>query len=440
MPDIRPLRSATFRHLATAYWVNEFGNWIGEIALTILVYDRTGSPLATAALFLSLRFLPAVLAPLLTARVEVMRPHVVLGTLYVLEGVLFGAIAVLTHHFSLPAVFVLGAFDGMLAVTAKALTRSATASGLLADGLLREGNAILNLGMMAAMACSPVIAGVLVAWKGAAAALFVDAATFIVTAAVVVTAPNIHVETDTEAGFVGRLRNGASVLRNRTAVRRLMIAIAFVMMLSNVPIPIEIVFAKHVLHVGASGYGLLLGAWGAGMVVGAAAFAAAGQMRLITVVAMGTLLCALGYGGLAVSPTLAVACGCSAVGGLGNGAGWIAAVTAVQERIPINTQSAVMAVLEGLNQVMPAIGFAVGGAIAAVASPRYAYGVAAVGVAAVVLFAAFRPIDHVQLGQVDTQDAEESVEAVDFQGDLASDAQETDTSDRRLPSPNLITG
>ena len=263
-----------------AYWVNEFGTWIGEVALALLVYNRTHSPLATAGLFLTLRFLPALLAPLLTTRLEALPPRVVLSTLYVLEAVLFAAIAVITRHFSLPAILVLAALDGALAVTAKALTRGASASGLIKQGLLREGNGIMNLGAMVSTASSPLIAGGLVAWKGAESALLVDAATFLVTALIIVTASGIHVDSDHDAGSSGRLRNGLDVLRNRRAVRRLMIAIAFAMTLSAVPIPIEVVFAKHTLHAGDTGYGLLLASWGLGMVIGGAVFAAVKHVRL----------------------------------------------------------------------------------------------------------------------------------------------------------------
>ena len=266
MFDLRPLHSAAFRHLAGAYWVNEFGTWIGEVALTLLVYNRTHSPLVTAGLFLTLRFLPALIAPLLTTRLEALTPRVVLSTLYVLEAVLFAAIAVITRHFSLPAILVLAALDGALAVTAKALTRGASASGLIKQGLLREGNGIMNLGAMISTASSPLIAGGLVAWKGAESALLVDAGTFLVTALIIVNASGIHVDSDHTAGSSGRLRNGLDVLRNRRAVRRLMIAIAFAMTLSAVPIPIEVVFAKHTLHAGDSGYGLMLSSWGLGMV------------------------------------------------------------------------------------------------------------------------------------------------------------------------------
>ena len=57
-----PLRDPVFRRLATAYSVNELGNWLGDVALAVVVYDRTRSALATAALFLAARFVPALAA------------------------------------------------------------------------------------------------------------------------------------------------------------------------------------------------------------------------------------------------------------------------------------------------------------------------------------------------------------------------------------------
>ena len=65
-----PLRLPGFRALVGTYVVNELGNWLGEIALAILVFDQTGSPVATAALFLAMQFLPAFLAPVLVSRLE----------------------------------------------------------------------------------------------------------------------------------------------------------------------------------------------------------------------------------------------------------------------------------------------------------------------------------------------------------------------------------
>jgi MFS family permease len=389
------MRSGSFRHLALGYWVNEFGNWIGEIALTVLVYDRTKSPLETAVLFLALRFAPAFLAPFLTARVETVTPRVVLTLTYVTEGALFAGIAVITEHFSMPAILALSILDGILAITAKALTRSATAAGLKKQHLLREGNGILNLGLMSSTACAPVVAGALVAWKGPRSALIVDAGTFLVTALIVGAATGVRIDQGDAASFSSRLRKGRNTIGNQVAVRRLMGSLAFGMMLSAIPIPIEVVFAKHTLHAGDLGYGLMLGAWGVGMVLGATIFALLSSVRLITIVGFGTLVVAVGYAGLAVAPSLAVACIASVIGGVGNGAGWIAAVTSIQERIPLDSQTAVMTLLEGLNQVMPAIGFVIGGVLTDVVSPRLAYGAAATGVALVLLVALARPIDRV---------------------------------------------
>ena len=65
-----PFRHPLFRRLATTYALNEMGDWMGIVALSVLVYDATDSPLATAGLFLGTRFLPAFLAPLLVTRIE----------------------------------------------------------------------------------------------------------------------------------------------------------------------------------------------------------------------------------------------------------------------------------------------------------------------------------------------------------------------------------
>ena len=60
---LRPLRLPGFPNLGLAYLVNELGNWLGEIALAVLVFDQTGSPMATAALFCGMHFAPALLGP-----------------------------------------------------------------------------------------------------------------------------------------------------------------------------------------------------------------------------------------------------------------------------------------------------------------------------------------------------------------------------------------
>jgi MFS family permease len=387
------LRVRAFRHLAAAYTINELGNWIGDVALAILVFDQTGSPLATATLFLALRFSPALLAPLATTRAEVLPPRWILSALYLAEAVVFGAIALLARSFSLPAVLALAALDGVLAITARALIRGVIAALLVPQGLLRQGNAVIALGVTVGAAVGPAIAGALVATAGPSAALALDAGSFVTVSVAIATAPGLRLDSDRTTGMLGRLHAGLREAWAIPATRRLLIGTAAALVFGAEVIPIEVVFAKRTLHAGDYGYGMLMASWGLGMVVGGVAFAGSSHVRLTTMILAGIGFIAAGYAGLAGSPDLAVACAFSAVGGIGNGLWWIAVVTSLQQAIASSAQSAVMALLESINQVMPALGYILGGVVTALGSPRLAYGTAAGGVVIVLLVHSLRPLE-----------------------------------------------
>ena len=391
MQALETLRIPAFRRVAAAYTTNELGNWIGDIALPILVFDRTGSPIATALLFLALRFLPALLAPPLATRLEVVSPRRVLPALYLGEAVIFAAIAILAHRFSLPAILVLAALDGVLAIAAKALLRSVNAAILETPELLRKGNAVLNLGATIGGAVGPALAGILVAAEGAGVALGLDAATFAAVAAILATAKGLKINSNTQIGAMGRLRAGLSEAWHRPRIRWLLVTTGIALMFGTSVIPIEVVFAKRTLHAGDAGYGLLITSWGIGMVLGGAAFAALSRMKLLTAITAGMAMIAAGYAGLAGSTDLLVACLFSALGGIGNGLWWIAAVTSIQQGISGRTQSAVMSVMESMNQMMPALGYILGGVVTAAGSPRIAYAVAAAGVVLVLVAQSLQP-------------------------------------------------
>jgi hypothetical protein len=142
----RPLQVGSFKHVASAFTINELGNWLGEIALAVIVFDRTHSPLLTAALFICARFLPALIGPALTARLEHMRGTRVLPALHLGEALVFAALAVCASAGSTGLLIGLAALDGVLAIAARAMLWATTAGLLGPRGLLRQGNAILNGG------------------------------------------------------------------------------------------------------------------------------------------------------------------------------------------------------------------------------------------------------------------------------------------------------
>ncbi len=126
-----PLAVWPFSRLLSSYTLNELGDSVGVVALSILVFDRTSSIPATAAFFLVAKFLPALIAPALTARLDRSALRRSLPTLYVLEAVVFGLLALIAHGtFVLPFVLVLGLVDGVLAITARGLTRGAVGAVL----------------------------------------------------------------------------------------------------------------------------------------------------------------------------------------------------------------------------------------------------------------------------------------------------------------------
>jgi MFS family permease len=383
-----PLGKPQFRRLAASYAVNELGDWMGIVALSVLVFDRTGSALATAALFLGTRFLPALIAPVLVARVEQPPPRFALPVIYCGEAAAFGALALFAGDgFLLVGVIILATIDGALALTGRALTRAVVAALLEPRSELRAGNAVLNVAFTGSAALGPGIAGLIVAGFGVQAALLLDAASFYAIAWILFTAGPLP-QAEPDPGQVrDRVRAGLAYIRERPTLRRLLAAQGAAFVFFAAVIPIEVIYSKETLGVGDSGYGLLLASWGVGMVLGSVVFAAVRRAPLPVLLFFSTLAVGAGYLGLAAAPTLALACAASIVGGAGNGVQWVSAISAVQELTVAGMQARVMSVLESIGAAMPGVGYLIGGLIASAIDPRATFLVAGIGVLAIVAIA-----------------------------------------------------
>lgn len=380
-----PLRRPLFRRLAASYAINELGDWMGIIALSVLVFDQTESALATTALFLGTRFLPALLAPILVTRVERPPPRFALPVIYCCEAAAFAGLALLVDDFWLPAVVALATVDGALALAGRSLTRAVVATALEPSGELRAGNALLNVAFTGGAAVGPALAGLVVAGLGVQSALLLDAVSFYAVAWILFTAGSMP-QAEPEAGRMrDRVRAGVAYIRSQTLLRRILTAQGLAFVFFAAVLPVEVVYVKETLGSNDTGYGLMLASWGAGMVLGSLLFARLRQAPLPTLLFFSTLAVGAGYLGLAVAPTLTVACLVSVLGGAGNGVQWVAAISAVQELTAESMQARVMSVLESIGAAMPGIGFAVGGVIAALVSPRMTFLVAGCGVIAIVV-------------------------------------------------------
>ena len=387
------MRIPPFGRIFVSYTLNSVGDYVGLVALAILVYRETGDPLATSALFIATQFLPAFISPAVTARVDQLSLRRVLPLLYLGEAAAFVALALLAESFSLPLVLLLALIDGVFMLTARGLSRGAVNAILGPHGQLRAGNGLLNIGFAVASIGGAALGGALVQWFGVSAALAADAASFGLIAMLLATSAKLPGSYEEQEPFRERLRTGLRYARTDRVARLLLSGEAIAIILFTLIVPIEIVYAEETLKTDDAGYGILLSAWGAGVVLGSIVFIAVKRLSPAVLILLSTLAIGAGYLGMAVTSSLLVACLFSIVGGLGNGIQWVSVMTALQESTPQDLQARITGLLESIASAMTGVGFLLGGIVTAIFSPPTAFFVSGIGVVILVILAAiFRAI------------------------------------------------
>jgi predicted MFS family arabinose efflux permease len=391
--NLAPLRVPAFGRLLFSYTTNSIGDYVGLVALAVLVYGETEDPLATTALFISAQFLPAFFAPALTAKADQQPLRWMLPTIYATEAALFAGLALLADSFSLAPVLALALLDGVLMLTARGLSRGAVNGVLQPKGLLREGNGLLNVGFAAASVGGAALGGLLVELFGVPAALLVDAGSFAVIAVVLATCRSLPRTESEPEPFLARARAGLRYARTNRVARFLITGEGLAVVFFTLIVPIEIVYAAETLETDDLGYGIMLSSWGAGIVLGSLVFLGVRRRSVSTLVLSSTLAIGCAYLGMAVSRELWLACAFSVLGGVGNGIQWVSVMTALQESTPADLQARIAGLLESVVSAATGIGFLIGGVITASTSPPTAFVVSGVGVVLLVLIAAvFRVI------------------------------------------------
>ena len=186
-PDSPPERAATFREvfevrefrpLFGTFLLSTIGDELARVALAVLVYQRTSSPLLSALTF-AMSYLPWLLGgPVLATLADRLPRHRVLIATDVARAVLVGLMAV--PGMPLPALLLL-----LLLVSVCAPPFEAARSALMADVLEGDryilGNTLTNISLQVAQVAGFLLAGLLVA-VDPSLALLVDALTFAVSA------------------------------------------------------------------------------------------------------------------------------------------------------------------------------------------------------------------------------------------------------------------
>ena len=315
------LRNVHFMRLWVGQGISFVGDAISMIALVVLVVQITGSASAVGGALVA-RLLPTLASPLagvpadrLDRRVvlvasDLARAVIVLGMVFVRDLVVLYVL-----------VFLMG-----LARTLFNPTIRAAFPGVVGGGDLTRANALVSGSFSVSITLGPAIGGLLVAAVSVGAAFVLDAVTFLLSALLLSRIPMPRSPSVGEGGYGRELKEGLKYLA-KTRIPLAIVTGAFLTMLTiNLTVPADVFLAKRTFGTGDAGYGLLVGVWGGGMVLGSSLMAVLGNR----VGALPFYFAAIGLAGTGFAHTFILALGALAVAGIANGIDDVAASTILQ--------------------------------------------------------------------------------------------------------------
>src|ERR687889_1690044 len=267
------LRNARFLRLWIGQGTSFVGDAVSMVALVVLVVQVTGSASAVGGALVA-RLLPTIASPLAGVIADRVDRRLVLVASDLARAVL---VLGLVFARDLATIYVLVFFMGLARTIFNPTVRAAFPS-VVGTGDLTRANALVGGTFSVSETAGPALGGLLVATVGVDAAFVLDSATYLFSAALLSLIPVPRPRREEEdAGFVEDLRSGFAYLA-RSRVPLAIVLGAFLTVLTvNTTIPAEIFLARDTFGAGNTGYGLLVGLYGGGMVLGSALMVAFGD-------------------------------------------------------------------------------------------------------------------------------------------------------------------
>jgi MFS family permease len=251
---------------------------------------------------------------------------------------------------------------------------------LVDDEDLPSANSLLQGVENLAVTLGPLAGGVLVAATGTDAAYLFNAATFLVSAALIVRIPGrlLQAAPAPSEGHLRDLAAGFALVRRSRALATVLLAWGGAMFAVAGVNVAEIALAKEAFDAGDFGYGLMLAATGFGLVLGSLYAATALERRGLRLVYGASLgLLAFGYGCAAISPDVWIASLALVLSGAGNGAALVCNSLLVQRGVPDRLRGRAFTLLMSSNFAVLGIGMLAAGPATDAIGPRAVWGIAA---------------------------------------------------------------
>ncbi|MEP6977135.1 MAG: MFS transporter [Thermoleophilia bacterium] len=380
-------RPGPFRLISLAALGSGMGTWFAAIALQVDVFDRTHSAVWIAALVI-VEFLPTIVVGLVLGPFvdRLSRRRLMIAS----DLVRFGVFAALPFVHSALGIVLLAAVAGV----AWSVFRPALYAGvpnLVEEDDVTSANALLQAIENGTSALGPPLAGLLVAAQGPHLAYWINAASFLLSAALIAGVPASKLQTAVSAtrGLLRDVGDGMRAVVRSVALMTVLVVWTTAILANGAINVSEIAFAKVSLDAGDFGFGLLAGASGLGLALGSLLAAPWIDRRGVsTSYVVSFALMAIGFGVAAVAPNVWVAALCVVVSGLGNGAAVVCNYTFVVRGASDEFRGRVLTLLMSASAVTFVVGTLVGGQITDAIGARWVWGGAAaiyVGVALLAL-------------------------------------------------------
>jgi MFS family permease len=372
-----PLRLPGFRLLFGSTLASSLGTLLAQIALAIDVKDRTNSGIWVGAV-LVVGFLPTILVGLtlgpLIDRLERRKLMVVAD---LVRAVVFFALVFVGSAGGIVALaFVAGLATGFF--------RPAVYAGipnLVPEEELADANALLQTVENASWAIGPILGGLLTAATSPHAAYWINAVSFLISAALIVRIPARLLQSATALtrGHWTDLKEGFRHVRESRILLAVLLAWGFAGLgIGSVSVS-EVFLAKNTFHAGDFGYGLLFGGIGTGLVIGSF-WSSTIQARLGLARTYGLAIAVMGIGfGLgSIAPDIWVAAGCCVIGGIGDGVAIVCNALLVQTGSRDEIRGRALTVLMSGTMLVQAIGTILAGALMPANGARWVWAAAGI--------------------------------------------------------------
>jgi MFS family permease len=371
-----------FRLLFLATLGSSLGTLLATVALVVDVKDRTDSGSWVSVLMI-VEFLPAVavglfLGPLLD---RISRR----GLMIVSDLVRAAVFCTLPFTNTAGQIVALAGIAGL----ATGFFRPAVYAGLpnlVDEQELARANSLIQTSENVSWAVAPIIGGALVAASGPELAYWLNGASFLVSALLLLRLPADRLQgaLAVSRGHLRDLKDGfARVLRTRPLLTVLVVwTLALGAVASSQTA--QVFLAKDAFNAGDFGYGLIFGCIGLGLAVGSFAAGTWLERRSVgSVYSASILLQAIGLAAAAVAPNVWISLPCFVLAGIGNGTAVVCNSLLVQRGAPDAIRGRVFTVIMSVNYAVYGLGFVIAGPLTDSVGPRWVFG----GVGIVLAFA-----------------------------------------------------